>query len=57
MSQGNRPTIVDLDEGWAEMETGIHKLKRILADEPNVAFASGEYMHLYTYAPRMHWLQ
>ncbi|RCV25453.1 hypothetical protein SETIT_5G167900v2 [Setaria italica] len=43
----NRP-IIDLDEGWAQMEIGIAKLKRILADEPRVSFVSDEYMHLYT---------
>ncbi|CAD6231357.1 unnamed protein product [Miscanthus lutarioriparius] len=43
----NRKTIL-LDEGWPHMMAGFEKLKLILAGEPGVAFASDEYMHLYT---------
>ncbi|OMO49804.1 hypothetical protein COLO4_38370 [Corchorus olitorius] len=40
--------IILLEDGWAFMEQGITKLKRILEGLPEPQFSSQEYMHLYT---------
>ncbi|MCI71703.1 cullin-1-like, partial [Trifolium medium] len=40
---------IDLDQGWAHMQSGITKLKRILEGLPEPQFSSEEYMMLYTY--------
>ncbi|KAJ8440631.1 hypothetical protein Cgig2_031048 [Carnegiea gigantea] len=40
--------ILSLEEGWAQMEKGITKLKRILEGLPETPFNSEEYMMLYT---------
>ncbi|CAO2162479.1 unnamed protein product [Urochloa humidicola] len=45
----NRPPI-ELEVGWARMQAGIDRVKRILADEPGVSFNSEQYMSLYTTA-------
>jgi cullin 1 len=39
---------IDLEQGWAYMQNGITKLKRIL-EGSSEAFSSEEYMMLYTY--------
>jgi hypothetical protein len=41
-------TTIDLEQGWAYMQNGITKLKRIL-EGSSEAFSSEEYMMLYTY--------
>lgn len=41
--------VIDFDQGWAYMENGIKKLKRILEGLPETQFTSEEYMMLYTY--------
>ncbi|KAJ9547630.1 hypothetical protein OSB04_020173 [Centaurea solstitialis] len=40
--------IIELDEGWNFMQTGIKKLKKILEGLPEPQFSSEEYMMLYT---------
>lgn len=40
--------VIDFDQGWAYMENGIKKLKRILEGLPETQFTSEEYMMLYT---------
>ncbi|GAU42553.1 hypothetical protein TSUD_341790 [Trifolium subterraneum] len=40
---------IDLDEGWAHMQSGITKLKRILEGLPEPPFSSEEYMMLTIY--------
>ncbi|CAL5072266.1 unnamed protein product [Urochloa decumbens] len=45
--------VITFEEGWARMEVGIARLKRILAGEPNVSFSSEQYMSLYTTAYNM----
>ncbi|XP_045833452.1 cullin-1-like [Trifolium pratense] len=39
---------IDLDQGWAHMQSGIAKLKRILEGLPEPQFSSEEYMMMYT---------
>ncbi|CAJ2632066.1 unnamed protein product [Trifolium pratense] len=39
---------IELDKGWAHMQSGITKLKRILEGLPEPQFSSEEYMMLYT---------
>ncbi|KAL6784868.1 CUL2 [Auxenochlorella protothecoides x Auxenochlorella symbiontica] len=39
---------IKLEEGWAMMEGGITKLKRVLEGEKTEAFTAQEYMQLYT---------
>ncbi|KAL4572102.1 hypothetical protein LXL04_018871 [Taraxacum kok-saghyz] len=39
---------IELDDGWAYMQTGIKKLKKILEGHPEPQFSSEEYMMLYT---------
>ncbi|XP_062208429.1 cullin-1-like [Phragmites australis] len=46
--ENHRISVIDLEEGWADMVAGIAKLKRILAGEPGVSFTSVEHIHLYT---------
>lgn len=41
--------IINLDDGWEDMQRGIKKLKRILEGLPESPFNSEEYMMLYTY--------
>ncbi|PON96622.1 Cullin, N-terminal [Trema orientale] len=40
--------VIELDEGWAYMQKGITKLKRILEELPEPPFTAEEYMMLYT---------
>lgn len=40
--------LVELEEGWSNMETGVKKLKRILEGLPEPSFESVQYMNLYT---------
>lgn len=40
---------IDLDQGWAYMQKGITKLKKILEGLSESQFSSEEYMMLYTY--------
>ncbi|CAJ2679071.1 unnamed protein product [Trifolium pratense] len=39
---------IDLDQGWAHMQSGIAKLKRILEGLQEPQFSSEEYMMMYT---------
>ncbi|CAL5423633.1 unnamed protein product [Camellia sinensis] len=43
----NQHKAIELEEGWAYMQTGITKLKRILEGLPE-SFSSDDYMMLYT---------
>ncbi|CAL5083358.1 unnamed protein product [Urochloa decumbens] len=45
--------VITFEEGWAHMEVGIARLKRILAGERDVSFSSEQYMSLYTTAYNM----
>ncbi|GMI76049.1 cullin 1, AUXIN RESISTANT 6, INCURVATA 13 [Hibiscus trionum] len=40
--------IIEFDQGWADMQKGISKLKRLLAGEEETPFSTREYMMLYT---------
>ncbi|EXB40823.1 hypothetical protein L484_009068 [Morus notabilis] len=40
--------VIELEEGWAYMQRGITKLKRILEELPEPPFTGEEYMMLYT---------
>nr|GEU89074.1 cullin-1 isoform X1 [Tanacetum cinerariifolium] len=44
----NKRKIIELDEGWDTMQTGINKLKKILDDHEEPQFKSDDYMRLYT---------
>jgi cullin 1 len=44
----DRETIY-FEEGWAYMQSGITKFKRILEGLPEPKFSSEEYIMLYTY--------
>ncbi|GJS89416.1 cullin-1 isoform X1 [Tanacetum coccineum] len=44
----NKRKIIELDEGWDTIQTGINKLKKILDDHEEPQFKSDDYMRLYT---------
>ncbi|CAL5426036.1 unnamed protein product [Camellia sinensis] len=48
----NQHKAIELEEGWAYMQTGITKLKRILEGLPE-SFSSDDYMMLYTVLPSL----
>lgn len=41
--------VIDLDEGWANMEVGVTKLIRILEGDKKESFNAVSHIHLYTY--------
>ncbi|CAM8911872.1 hypothetical protein QQ045_031817 [Rhodiola kirilowii] len=44
----NERKIIELDQGWEYMQSGITKLKNILEGVPETQFSSEDYMMLYT---------
>ncbi|KAK8639566.1 hypothetical protein V6N13_137941 [Hibiscus sabdariffa] len=45
---GQESKFIEFDQGWADMQKGISKLKRLLAGEAETPFSTREYMTLYT---------
>ncbi|KAK8611861.1 hypothetical protein V6N13_131899 [Hibiscus sabdariffa] len=45
---GQEIKLIEFDQGWADMQKGISKLKRLLAGEAETPFSTREYMTLYT---------
>ncbi|DBA74791.1 TPA: Cullin-1 [Trebouxia sp. C0005] len=44
----NERRVVDLEDGWSHMASGISKLKRLLEGENETSFNAEQYMMLYT---------
>ena len=45
--------IIELEEGWEILSSGIDKLKRLLDDKLDGKFTGDEWMRLYTYVTRV----
>ena len=46
--------IIELEDGWKILSTGISKLKRLLDDKLDGKFTGDEWMRLYTYVTPTH---
>ena len=44
--------VIELEEGWEILSSGIDKLKRLLDDKLDGKFTGDEWMRLYTYVTR-----
>ncbi|KAG8391640.1 hypothetical protein BUALT_Bualt01G0208400 [Buddleja alternifolia] len=53
----NNEKIIEFDEGWKFIQTGIAKLKNILNGHQDEKFSSEEYITLYTIIYKMSWQQ